>query len=305
MTPISGVYAAAVTPRREGPEADFAATFELIDFLGRSGIRGIALMGSTGEFPHFEIEERIRLVSLAVKRSRVPVIAGVGHSTFDGAVRLAREALDAGAGALLLMPPYFFRYNQNEVRDFYLRFAREIPQNAPLLLYNVPAFTTAVEPETAIELLSTGLFAGIKESSGSWENFARLKDAKNARPFTLLVGYETIFARARVEGADGIVSGAASAAPELVAALDHALTSGNTHAAARLDALLGEFVTWFSRFSCPVLPIREALAARGLKAGPHPIPLSAETEALMGEFREWFTGWLAQMKQQSSAAQAR
>ena len=96
MCAVSGVYAALITPRREGPEIDLAAAFELVDFVSKAGVAGIVLMGATGEFPHFTLEERGRLVALAVKRSRVPVIAGVGHSTFDGALMLAREAGDAG-----------------------------------------------------------------------------------------------------------------------------------------------------------------------------------------------------------------
>src|SRR5213594_3780531 len=156
--PISGVYAAAVTPHRAGShEADLGATLELVDFLATGGVDGIALLGSTGEFLHLTFEDRARLIDLAVKRSRVPILAGVGHSTLDGAVGLAREAIQVGAAGVLLMPPYFFRYTQDDIREFYLRFADALGGTTRILLYNIPIFTNEITIETAVDLLSTGL----------------------------------------------------------------------------------------------------------------------------------------------------
>ena len=210
MTQLGGVNVAALTPhRREGHTQDLGAALELLDFLCDAGVEGVALLGSTGEFLHFPVEERIRLIYMAVKRCRVPVIAGVSHSTLDGALELGREASSAGAAYLLLMPPYFFRYSQDEVREFYLEFARRAGRSAPILLYNIPFFTTEIAFETAAGLLATGQFAGIKDSSGNCENFTRLKALPGPLPFTLLVGNDMIFTRARQAGADGVVSGVA------------------------------------------------------------------------------------------------
>ena len=97
---LGAISVAAVTPRRNlGYEADLAATLELVDYLCASGAHGIALLGSTGEFLHLNPEHRAHLVRMAVKRSRVPVLAGVTHSTFDGTVLLAEQAAQAGAAA--------------------------------------------------------------------------------------------------------------------------------------------------------------------------------------------------------------
>src|ERR1039458_7360617 len=100
--PFSGVIAAAVTPHgKRGDDPDIGATLELIDFLCAAGVQGIALLGSTGEFVNLNFDDRGRLVYLAGKRSRVPVLAGVSHSTLDGALALGREASAAGAAGLL------------------------------------------------------------------------------------------------------------------------------------------------------------------------------------------------------------
>src|SRR5437868_8327922 len=139
---ITGVYVAAITPHRKGSdEADLAGMLELVDFLAAAGVNGIAMLGSTGEFLHLTSDGRIRLVQLAVKRSRVPVLVGIGHPTLDGAVVLGREAVSAGAAGLLLMPPYFYRYSQEDIREFYLQFAAILGQTARIFLYNIPFFT--------------------------------------------------------------------------------------------------------------------------------------------------------------------
>src|SRR3984885_1861324 len=161
---LGGVFAAAVTPHRlEGHETDIGAMLELVDFLARSGVQGTEVLGSTGEFLHIKPGERARLVQFAVKRSRVPIIAGVSHSTLDGALELASEAITSGAAALLLMPPHFFRYDQSDIAEFYRRFAVEIGRtDVPMLLYNIPQFTSGIAFETVRALLDSGRFAGIK-----------------------------------------------------------------------------------------------------------------------------------------------
>jgi dihydrodipicolinate synthase/N-acetylneuraminate lyase len=292
MPPLSGVIAAAVTPHgKRGDEADIGATLELIDFLCAAGVQGIALLGSTGEFVNLKYDDRVRLVYLAVKRSRVPVLAGVSHSTLDGALALAREASAAGAAGLLLMPPFFYRYRQPEIREFYLRFVADLSHGPPVYLYNIPAFTSEISSETAIALLGTGRFAGIKDSSGSQDYFDALSRYKFEHPFTLLVGHDAIFAPARKAGADGVVSGIACAVPELLLALDRAIQQHADDEAGRLDARLHEFLDRLGRFPTPVA-IKAALAVRGIKTGHAPVPLAPETQAALDEFREWFRAWL-------------
>jgi 4-hydroxy-tetrahydrodipicolinate synthase len=290
MQPFSGVIAAAVTPHgKRGDDPDIGATLELIDFLCTAGVQGIALLGSTGEFVNLNSDDRVRLVYLAVKRSRVPVLAGVSHSTLDGALALGREATAAGAAGLLLMPPYFFRYRQPEIREFYLRFT-DMSRGAPVYLYNIPAFSSGISSQTAVELLSTGRFAGIKDSSGDWDSFQALNQYRQEHPYTLLVGHDAIFLQARKAGADGVVSGVACAMPELLLALDRAIAQHDHAEAQRLDVRLHDFLERIERFPTPVA-IKAALEARGLKTGSPAVPLAPETQAALEEFRAWFTSW--------------
>ena len=289
---LEGVFAAAVTPHRlEGHEADFGAMLDLVDFLAGSGVKGTVVLGSTGEFLHVKLSERARLVQFAVKRSRVPIIAGVSHSTLDGALELASEAITSGAAALLLMPPHFFRYDQSDVAEFYRRFAAEIGRtDVPILLYNIPQFTSGIAFETVRELIDSGRYAGIKDSSGDWEFFQQLAALRAQHDFTLFVGNDSIFPQARRIGVDGVVSGCACAIPELLVKLDAAITSGDAGRTEMLTGLLNEFIAWIDRFPTPV-GVKVATAARGLKVGPLAVPLAPEKCQALDEFQSWFRGW--------------
>jgi dihydrodipicolinate synthase/N-acetylneuraminate lyase len=140
---------------------DFGAAFELLDFLCRAGVDGIALFTAAGEYPSLAADDRSRLLYLAVKRSRAPLFAGIGAATLDTTLSLAREARDAGAAALLLPPPYFFRYEQDDIREFYLQFAAHTASGPPVYIVNTPELTTPIEPDTLRDLLATGYFAGL------------------------------------------------------------------------------------------------------------------------------------------------
>jgi dihydrodipicolinate synthase/N-acetylneuraminate lyase len=287
-----GVYAAAITPRRAGEvEVDLGAMLEGIDFVSSRGVDGIALFGSTGEFVHFTADERSRFVALATKRSRVPILANVSHSTLDGAVAMAEEAAGAGVAGVMVMPPYYFRYDDESVCTFLRDFAAQVSRWTPIYLYNIPVFTNPISIEIAEALLRSGQYAGIKDSGGDWNYLDRLLRLSGELPLSILCGDDRLFARARRAGASAGVSGIAAAVPELMSALNHAIQNGDQRMAARLESWVDEFVAWAQRFPAPVA-VREAAVLRKVKAGPLAAPLGGEKMRLLDEFRAWFRNWI-------------
>ena len=217
--PASGIYAALVTPRKGSCcEADAAKLLDYISLVEARGVSGLVLFGSTGEFVHFDGAERARVAGLAIKRSRTPLLVNVSHSDFAGMVSLAESAIAAGAAGLLVMPPYFYRYDGSIVEVFYWAIADLFSDQIPIYLYNLPQHTNPIPPDVALRLLSSGRFAGIKDSSGDWAMFQVLSGLRREHEFRLLVGHESIYSRARRSGADGAVSGIAAALPELITA---------------------------------------------------------------------------------------
>src|SRR5260370_736174 len=265
--PFQGVIVAAITPRqRNETTIDLGAMLEMVDFLGRSGVNAIALLGSTGEFVHFAIDDRRHMTGFAAKRSHVPLLVNVSHSTLDGAVELAREAADTGVAGLLLMPPFYFRYSQEAIHRFYLEFAEQTRGELPTFLYNIPFFTNGLEIATSLNLLDTGLFAGIKDSSGSWDYFNQLRDHVTDKPYTILVGDDRMFARARMAGAHGTVSGVASAAPERLVRIQAAIATGEHDRVEMLNRRVNEFIDQIADVPAPV-GLKEAVRQREVNVG--------------------------------------
>lgn len=298
---IQGVYAAAVTTRRySSHEPDLALMLDTVDFLTGHRVDGIALMSAVGEFVHFGVEERIRLTHFAIKRSRVPVLVNVSHSTLDGAVALAEAAVKDGAAGLLLMPPYFFRYNQQEIANFYFRFYGELATNIPILLYNIPQFSNDIDIDTAQSLLASEFFGGINVASASWDFLQTLLDQRvnQSHPFSVMIGQDSLFTRARPLGAQGVVSAVAAAVPELIVALDRAVMSNQNGRVEQLEQRLNEFLQWAEVFPTPV-GVREAAQLRGIKVGRPAVPPSKESEKLLEQFRSWFADWLPAVVKES------
>jgi 4-hydroxy-tetrahydrodipicolinate synthase len=291
-TLASGVYAALATPRLHNSlEADAAALFDYLDKIMQAGVNGLVLFGTTGEFIHFDVSERMRVLTLARKRCRVPLLVNVSHSSLAGAIDLAQHAIEAHAAGLLLMPPYFFRYNEAQIFEFYWQFAAAIDSRTPLYLYNIPQFTNPLSGELCGRLLATGAFAGIKDSGGQWPLFEALAALHRERSFQWLVGTDSLYARAYAMGADGAVSGIAAAVPELLVCLHLALKQGSRDRVDLLGVRLREFIAWLDKFPA-TFAIRQAAAERGWKFDRSAVPLDRESAQTLEEFRRWFGAWL-------------
>ena len=288
----TGVYAALATPRRpNSTEADGAVMLDYLDGVVQAGVDGLVLFGSTGEFVHFEVAERMRIVSLAIRRSRVPVLVNVSHSTLAGTVDLAENAADAGASGLLLMPPYFYRYPEDQIRRFYEDFVRLAGVSLPLYLYNLPCFTNAISSALAKDLLGSGTFAGIKDSSADSSMFKDLQEIKRTASFRFLVGSESLYLQERLAGCDGIVSGVAAAIPELIVGLDRTIRNRDVDRAAHLNGRLLEFIEFVDRFPATVA-IKQAAVARGWNLNQAAIPFDDDMSADVIAFHRWFRDWL-------------
>ena len=279
------MYAAAVTPIRERSNyIDLGATMEIIDFLNASPCGGISILGSTGAFLHFDVEEREKLITFATKRSKKPVVVGVSHSTFDVTLHLIEHAAGAGAAAALILPPYYFRYTPEQVEAYLAALGRRMGTHIPLLLYNIPFFTAAIPAEAAQRLLSSGGYAGIKDSSGKPEYLAALSGTGK----TLLVGNDGAISVSRRQGASGVISGCAACVPELIAAYDLAVTTNDMAREAQLLGHLHQLFEWLDRLPVP-LGIELACQLRKL-------PVRCQTAWLPPDlvegFSAWFLNWL-------------
>jgi dihydrodipicolinate synthase/N-acetylneuraminate lyase len=294
-TPAKGLYAALLTPRKAGDlKANIAGMLDYMDRVMETGVDGLALFGATGEFIHFDLEERTRVAHLAIRRSRVPVLVNVSHSGLSGVLTLAESALSSGAAGLMLMPPYFYRYGEDDIRSFYESALRAIGHQIPVYLYNLPQFTNAIPASLAPAMLTSPPVAGIKDSSGDLAFFDVLKALRAERVFSLMIGNESVYLRERLSGADGAVSGIAAALPELMVALERAVAIQDLNRAQSLNVKLGEFLRWLEQFPATVA-IKQTAVFRGWVKSDFAFPPSRECQSQLNAFNGWLRDWLPEV----------
>jgi len=288
MGVLGGVYAAVLTPRSNTGDLDEAEFARLLEWLIGKGVDGFAINGATGEFPRTTEDEFGRLMRVAsqVVGSRVPFVAGVGSASVEGCVRLAGTAERAGAEALLLPMPWFFRYSQPDLKAFCRAVANAV--ETPVLLYNLPQFAAGLEPQTSTELIGEcGQIVGIKDSSGSLETVRLLTErGVTARR---LIGNDAVLAAAIEESVlDGVVSGVACVLPELIAQLYRVGMRGTACAEFHeLAETLAEVVRRLDVLPTP-WGLKMLAEARGLAPASYPMPLAREREAERDALLEWF-----------------
>jgi 4-hydroxy-tetrahydrodipicolinate synthase len=290
--PVTGLFAAVVTPTQEDGQVDLDGFDRIIAFLLQAGVSGICIGGATGEYPHFETSDRTILIERAARRvgSGSALLVGIGGPSIHQVLQLGCASMDAGARALLLPMPMFFRYDQQDLEAFCLDVSGAL--RAPCLLYNLPAFTNALAPETVLNLLRTAEFiTGIKDSSGENTSLSMFAEARAGQPWSLLVGDDRLLHAGLEAGWDGGISGVAGFCPELIVALHRSFVEGRSEEAARLQTLLDELIVQLAPFPTP-WGIRVGLAARGLDTGPLPLPITAVRQQQIAAFTRWLPEWL-------------
>lgn len=280
-----------LTPRTAAGVLDTCALEAMCHRATNAGAIGLCVNGATGDYAAATNRERRMIVECIRSSARdAKVMAGAGSLNLDQCVALSKQAIRAGADAILLPPPFFFPYGQEDVKEFYREAARRIP--GPIILYNLPAFTTAIEAETARALLAgQSLLEGIKDSSGRLDTLDLLSEP-GLRRVVRIVGNDSVLAAARLRGVcDAVVSGVAGVLPELIVAL-FAAASG-TERWQRLSDLLDEFVLRLSVWPVP-WGLRIFAESLGLCPAYFPMPLSEGRRKQVVADQKWFSEWWPQ-----------
>ncbi len=217
---LRGVVVAMPTPMEASGAVDLVALPRLVTWLIGKGVDGLFVCGTTGEGPLLDDGERVAVTRAAVEAAsgQVPIVAQVGATTTARTADLARRCADAGADALAVVTPYYFRYGEEELTTHYTSVAAAVPDH-PVLAYNIPALTgNALTPSVVRGLRSVPNLVGMKDSTG--DEYGLLQLAKAGGPtFRLIVGADLLALEVLAMGWAGMISGPAVAIPEPYVAL--------------------------------------------------------------------------------------
>ncbi len=225
---FSGSIPALVTPFRNGA-FDEPAFRDFVEWQIAEGSSALVPVGTTGEAATLSKDEHFEVVRVCADqvRGRVPVIAGTGSNDTRVAIGNVKAAKEAGAHAVLMVPPYYNRPSQEGIFLHFQAVAAEC--ELPIILYNVPARTaTDIHPETVIRIVQAfpGKFVAIKDATGDLTRVSKHRAALGAS-FAQLSGNDETALAFNAMGGVGCISVAANVAPKLCAQFQAAWAEGD------------------------------------------------------------------------------
>lgn len=223
--PWHGVIVASALQFKDDYSVDYEAFADHVRFLASSGCDGIAPNGSLGEYQTLSDEERAKVIEVAVEAAPegFVVMAGVGAYGGLQTQKWAQQAKDAGAHAIMCLPPNTYRASEEEV---VAHFRMAASAGLPVVAYNNP-FDTKVDltPALVARLFHEGLIVGIKEFTGDPRRAYEIKEL--APGMDILIGTDDTVLEMGLAGAVGWVAGYPNAIPHATVELYHLATSGN------------------------------------------------------------------------------
>jgi 4-hydroxy-tetrahydrodipicolinate synthase len=257
---FSGSIPALVTPFRGGAfaEDDYRS---LVEWQIAEGSAALVPCGTTGEAATMPTEEHFRVVRVCaeVACGRVPVLAGAGSNDTQVAIDNVKAAQEAGADAVLMVPPYYNRPSQEGIFRHFEAIAQASP--LPVVLYNVPGRTvTDIQSATMARIVKAfpGVFIGVKDATGQ---LARVTEQRSGcgTGFLQLSGNDETALAFNAMGGVGCISVTANVAPRLCAEFQAAWASGDRAKALELqDRLYPLHVAMFTDASPG--PVKYALS---------------------------------------------
>lgn len=289
---LRGAIAFPVTPFLADLSLDVPGLRRNLDGLMKHHLAAVVAAGGTGELYSLTPAEQLEVVRTTVEAvsRRAPVIAGVGINT-PLAVQMARQSSEAGADAILALPPYYPGADDEGLAEYYAAIGAATP--LPLLVYS----RDWVNPSPAwVEKLVARVptLTAWKEGQGDIRRYQQIMHRLGKRLHWIggagddcVPGYYSIGIRA-------YTSSIATVAPKLSIELHETAAAGD---ADHLQRLMDHYVIPLyalraRRKGYEVTVMKEMMNAVGLAAGPVRPPLphlrsedAADLRALLERWR--------------------
>lgn len=269
----------AITLFREDGTLDFESQAHLFNNLIEKGIDGILVEGSSSEFFAMPMDQRREMADFAIRQvdHRVKLIIGTSHMVASEIVNFSNYCLDAGADAVMILPPYYFHFGPEALLQYYDRLARQI--HGPIYIYNFPdntGYTIPAETVAKLAQLHSNI-VGMKDTVSGMDHTRELiKTVKSRIPdFEIYSGFDDNFAHNVLAGGDGCIGALSNVAPEICTAWVRAFRENDLEGISKGQQCIDRLMDLYAVRS-PFLPvIKEAVRLRGIgsnSAGTFPMP---------------------------------
>ena len=281
---FKGVGTALITPFNEDFTIDYESLRKIVNFQINGGVDSLIVLGTTGESPVFDYEERSRIIKAVIEenKGRIPVIVGTGTNNPAKVIQYNQQAKELGADGLLIVNPYYNKSTQSGLVEYFKYIT--VDNSLPIIIYNVPSRTGMnMMPDTEIKIhKACPNVVGVKEACGSISQVAQLI-AMKPENLSVLSGNDDQILPIMALGGDGVISVVSNILPREVRNLTHALLEKDIDKARKLNnTYLGISNLLFVETSPS--PVKYAASILGLCKNVVRMPLipaSANTEKLI------------------------
>lgn len=291
---VQGVLSPVVTPFRSDGSVDLQKFVKQCQWLQANGV-GLAFLGTNSEANSLSPDERLEMMDALLEAGVNPaaMMPGTGACDLPTAVRLSKKAAQSGCAGVLTLPPFYYKGVSDE--GLYRYYSELIEQTGErslrVYLYHIPPVAQVGLSLDLIERLLERYpenIAGIKDSSGDWNNTAALLDRFKDRELDVFPGSEVFLLKGLRHGAAGCISATANVNPS---AIHRAYQKWQTDEADDLQKGLDQIRGIFQSY--PMIPALKSAIAHWSQASewsrvrPPLVELDAgQNESLIGQLQE-------------------
>lgn len=284
---FKGIIPALVTPLNEDETINISVLKSLIDFLLNKGADGLYVGGATGEGLAVRTAERMVLADEAVKamNGRKPCIVQVANTDFNDAVILAKHAEKIGADAISATPPIFFKYDEDDVYNYYKSLADAV--HIPVMIYYSPAANFPINAKFAARMFEIDNVTAIKWTSSDYYEMMRLKDLTHGE-MNIINGPDEMLLMGLSAGADGGIGTTYNFMIDIIKAVYDNFMEGNIEKAREYQILAGRIIAELKNYH--TIPATKVIMEKmGFMVGNATFPMkryaSAEKEEIISAMK--------------------
>lgn len=269
-TDFKGVFPALVTPLTSKEKLNTRALEKLIDDEIRQGANGFYIGGATGEGLLLDIPERKKLCEKAIEFIG-PDKAKIVHITdmnFRNTLKLARHAQDCGADAISSIAPIYFKYDENEIYEYYKEIAKSV--DIPLIIYYTAAAGVNISLDLFKKLFKIDNITGVKWTSSNYYEMISLREKfPQANIFN---GPDEMLICGLSAGADGGIGSTYNIIFPLIREIYQSFSAGNIEQAREAQKKADKIIRVILKYS--VIPVvKMVLEERGFEVGNASFPM--------------------------------
>jgi 4-hydroxy-tetrahydrodipicolinate synthase len=210
---IEGILSPVVTPFDADYSPNAAKFVRHCQWLLKSGCAGLAVFGTNSEANSMSVAEKRKLLE-ALVAGGVPaasLMPGTGHCALSDSIEMTRAAVELGCAGVLMLPPFYYKGVSDE--GLYRNFAEVIErvgdERLQLYLYHIPPVAQVGITLGLIEKLLSkypSVVAGVKDSSGNWDNTKAMLDQFAKSGFDVFAGSEDFLLANLRNGGKGCIT---------------------------------------------------------------------------------------------------